>query len=75
MSTYSACADAIYAPTSQSDKRCLRSETIRIANISQPYWNPNSERFETLQQSMQQGRRERALAISDFFARLFGKSR
>jgi hypothetical protein len=40
-----------------------------VTNLSQPYWNPNSERCETLQQSIQQGRRERALAIAAFFSR------
>ena len=73
MSTFTACADSIYAPSSQPDRRCSHREPVHIENISEPYWNPNSERYETLQQSIQQGRKERALAICAMFGRLFGK--
>ena len=75
MSTFTACADSICAPSCQADTRCLRSEPVCVTNISQPYWSPNSERYETLQQSIEQGRRERALALSRLLGRLFRKSK
>lgn len=69
MSTYSACPDTIYLPHPSAETRCAQRKAMPVTNLSQPYWNPNSERCETLQQSIQQGRRERALAIAAFFSR------
>ena len=75
MSTFTPCADSIYAPSSPPQKSCVQREPVRVDNISEPYWNPHSERYETLQQSIQHGRRERALAITSFLGGLFRKSK
>ena len=75
MSTFTACADSIYAPSSAPQKSCLQREPVRVENISEPYWNPHSERYETLQQSIAQGRKERAQALASLFGRLFRKSK
>jgi hypothetical protein len=75
MSSFSTCTDSLYAPYSQPATHCSEHKTERVVIISQPYWNPNSERYETLHQLIQQGRRERALVISRFIDRLFRGAR
>ena len=67
------CADSFYASPPQAVPNCHKPHTDGVATKDPQYWNPNSERYETMQQLIERGRKERSIVFISFFTRLLRK--
>ena len=67
-------ADSFYASPFQVISNCHKPRTNGVATKDQQYWNPNSERYETMQQLIERGHKERSLEFTSVFARLLRKN-
>ena len=71
MTHFTACTDSFFATPPQTSFNCLESRSNNDVKKDQQYWNPNSERYETMQQLIERGRVERSIAFTALFGRLF----